>query len=903
MTPPALPPFLRFILGGLFFGALFAPLSNAADAPKAELLPEKNSSLPPVEMQSIPAGKVLAEVFEHAQTTGGAPADWEAKNDKNRFQGFTASWDYLPTNRTQAWVQSDFAIAHLPPKYNARGLRDDRSVPFVVRLSAKMTLPRGSHEVLLRAIKGSRLLVDGGALLASNIKFQVLGKAVAADAEPVPDQLEVQLVKSMALLKPGHSEAISRLESDNSEHLMSFEFFVGGKDLRPEPGSPVVSIRSADGIWRVLRPGLSGAAFTNEAWTELVSAQRDLHESADHLQLSPPTETAFWNNRHTSARKLVLSTPPKHAVPSDIPSDSMIDALLLKKRAGASVAPLVSDAAFLRRASLDITGLPPAPSDVEAFLADKTRSKRATAIERLLQGNGWAHQWVPYWQDVLAENPAILKATLNNTGPFRWFLYDALRDNWSADRFATALIRMEGSSRHGGAAGFATASQNDLPMAQKAQILGSAFLSMEMKCARCHDAPSHPVEQAELFALSAMLQRSPVEVPESSLTKGLKPGSHVTVTLKAGQKIAPEFPFSNFQKQPLPGFVQDPGDSRENLAAIITDPRNPRFAEVLVNRIWKRLMGWTFIEPVDDWDSQHASHPELLEWLARELVGMDYDLKKLVRLIMVSDAYQRETDVTATRHVTPEERSFAAPARRRLSAEQLLDSLFFIAGKRFESEPLNFDLDGRRSAKDFLNLGEPYRAWHLVGLSNERDRPSLAKPFAQALTDVLRVNGWRESRAEPKTAREDGANPLQPAIFANGDVARRITQLSDDSAFTRLALEANSPEQFLEGLFLRILNRKPSHAEREAVVAYIKEEFPARVLPCSQEQMPRKARFTKAVMWSNHLHPDSTKAIYEAEALLKAGDPPTKRLTTAWRQSAEDVVWALLLTPEFAFLP
>jgi hypothetical protein len=267
----------------------------------------------------------------------------------------------------------------------------------------------------------------------------------------------------------------------------------------------------------------------------------------------------------------------------------------------------------------------------------------------------------------------------------------------------------------------------------------------------------------------------------SSLTKGLKPNSHVTVTLKAGEVIRPEFPLSNFTKEPLPGALRNPADTREQLAAILTDPRNPRFAQVLANRIWKRLMGWTFIEPVDDWDSQVASHPALLEWLGRQLVENHYDMKLLARRIMLSDAYQRQSDPEAFRPSKPAERHFAAPSRRRLSAEQILDSLFFVAGKAFESEPLNFDLDGRRALKDFLNLGEPERAWHLVGLSNERDRPSLAKPVAQALTDILLVNGWRESRAEPKTTREDAPNLLQPAILANGVIGSRIVRLSEES--------------------------------------------------------------------------------------------------------------------------
>jgi hypothetical protein len=100
-----------------------------------------------------------------------------------------------------------------------------------------------------------------------------------------------------------------------------------------------------------------------------------------------------------------------------------------------------------------------------------------------------------------------------------------------------------------------------------------------------------------------------------------------------------------------------------------------------------------------------------------------------------------------------------------------------------------------------------------------------------------------------------------------------------------------------------VLNREPAPQELQPLVEFVREGFEERVLPCKESELARKPRFTKAVMWSNHLHPDSTTAIYEAEAMLKAGDPPTRRLAPSWRERAEDAVWALLLTPEFSFLP
>src|SRR5207237_709221 len=83
--------------------------------------------------------------------------------------------------------------------------------------------------------------------------------------------------------------------------------------------------------------------------------------------------------------------------------------------------------------------------DPAAPPADRPTTRRPKAIDRLLADERWADHWVSYWQDVLAENPGLLKPTLNNTGPFRFWIYQALADNLPADRFATELIRMEGS--------------------------------------------------------------------------------------------------------------------------------------------------------------------------------------------------------------------------------------------------------------------------------------------------------------------------------------------------------------------------------------------------------------------------------------------------------------------------
>ncbi|MGE9267194.1 MAG: DUF1549 domain-containing protein, partial [Verrucomicrobiales bacterium] len=168
---------------------------------------------------------------------------------------------------------------------------------------------------------------------------------------------------------------------------------------------------------------------------------------------------------------------------------------------------LSDDLTFLRRVYLDTVGVPPTLDEIRSFTENTAKDKRAQVIDQLLEDPRWADNWMGYWQDLLAENPNILNPTLNNTGPFRWWIHEALLDDKPMDLFATELLRMRGSERFGGPAGFATATQNDVPMAAKGMIVSAAFLGVEMKCARCHDSPTRSSLQKDLFALGAMMQR------------------------------------------------------------------------------------------------------------------------------------------------------------------------------------------------------------------------------------------------------------------------------------------------------------------------------------------------------------------------------------------------------------
>lgn len=563
--------------------------------------------------------------------------------------------------------------------------------------------------------------------------------------------------------------------------------------------------------------------------------------------------------------------------------------------------PPADDLAFLRRVTLDTVGVAPSLGEIEAF---SRNPDRPALIERLLEDPRWADHWMGYWQDVLAENPNILNPTLNNTGPFRWWIYESLQDNKPMDLFVTELLRMRGSERLGGPAGFAVASQNDVPMAAKGVIVSAAFLGVEMKCARCHDSPSHKSLQEDLFSLAAMLDTRELEVPATSSVPldriqagGRKP--LIQITLKPGSKVAPKWPFPEFCDEGAAVLAQDPADSRDALAALITAPQNERFAQVIANRVWARFMGRGIVEPVDDWERGRPSHPGLLRWLARELVRGGYDVKHLARLILNSHAYQRATD-PALRSTSP---LFTSPAPRRLSAEQIVDSLFAATGKPFRTEEFSLDIDNLRDIKNAISLGHPRRSWMLASTSNERDRPSLALPRVQAVADLLSAFGWRGARQDPVSRRDTDPNVLQPAILSNGTVGIWLTRLSDDHGVAQLALRDQPIDPFLDQLFLKLLTRHPSQAEREQYRAYLAPGFENRLRSPGASPAPAPRVREKFVSWSNHLDPEATLLRQAQEQAARRGDAISERLDAGWRDRLEDVLWAVLNSPEWVFSP
>lgn len=800
-----------------------------------------------------------------------------------------------------------FGFVRLPTKYSRNALPLDRSSPFAIRSTYEHKFRPGHYEFRLRARGAAQLIVDGRVIMSTEPQ-----KANSSGNDPVPPEVKPDIPGMRAAHYP-IQEKRATLELGEATHRFTLVAVIGGKGLTPDPGELAVAFGVAGEMPRLLGPDQS-PLLTDAEWEAYTARQRAKHRKLDEVRrLAQSAEVReLWDRYHERVREW-MSASPAPAVPvvsSDIPVLNEIDRFIGARLESLGVKPTeaLDDFEFLRRLALDTVGLIPTPAEVRQFIAQPSATRRQQAIEYYLAHDGWADHWVSYWQDVLAENPGILKPDLNNSGPFRWWLHQSFRDEVPFDRMVVELIEMEGSVYQGAPAAFKLATLNDSPLAAKADVLSQAFLGERLSCARCHDAPRHPHKQQDTFALAAMLEGKALKLPASStvpFVEGFR-RPRVDVTLAPGQAIDPHWPFEQLAAPSdmiawIPSSERVP-ETRRQVAAMVVTPENERFAKVIVNRVWKRYFGAGLVEPAEDWYDARASHPELLEYLAREFVLSGYDLKAFARLLFSSHLYHRRPVDAALVYEHPESRLFRGPARRRLTAEQLVDSLFLAAGKRFDCEELNLNPAGNRPLSQFLNLGRPERAWEFTALMNERDRPALALPVAQSIVDVLTTFGWRQSRQNPVTVREDGASPMQTLLLANGVMGTRIVRLSDDSAFTELALSVRSVDELTRETFLRILGRFPSENEIGLAVEYLGDSFATRRANGAVKEMASLAGDTR-VTWGNHLSSEATVIRMEEERRLRMGAEPTGRLSAEFRERYEDLVWSLVNLPEFILVP
>jgi len=393
------------------------------------------------------------------------------------------------------------------------------------------------------------------------------------------------------------------------------------------------------------------------------------------------------------------STPLAGLHPIDRLVQVKLDAL------GLPASPRSSDSDFLRRATLDATGRLPTAAEARAFLADRDPDKRRRLVDRLLDSS----DYVDFWTLKRADLVRCSRRFLTDKGVvslYQW-IRRSVAENWPWDRFVRELLTARGSAHAEGPANFFRTAATPETLAETAS---QAFLGVRIQCARCHNHPYEKWTQAQYWQMAAFFARVKTR-------KGTQNGEQLVLLSsggevrhpRTGQQVAP----AALDARPLSEAYA--GDRRQVLAEWITSPRNPFFARSLVNRVWKHFLGRGLVEPVDDLRvTNPPSNAPLLDWLAQDFVRGGYDVKRLIRTIMLTQTYQRSAEP-----VPGNERDGRYGSRfpfKRLGAEQLFDALSAATGvaEKFPGYPA-----GTRAAQltdtgvqnYFLDLfGRPARA-------------------------------------------------------------------------------------------------------------------------------------------------------------------------------------------------
>jgi hypothetical protein len=403
--------------------------------------------------------------------------------------------------------------------------------------------------------------------------------------------------------------------------------------------------------------------------------------------------------------------------------------------------------ALIRRVTFDLIGLPPTPEEVDAFLADCSPDAFAKVVDRLLASPHYGERWGRHWLDVAryADTGGFeadhrypnawryrdyVIRSLNDDKPFDRFIQEQVAGDelWPDDRDAvlgTGLYcvgpTLEESAMVSGQLEYEW-------LTDAADTTGAAFLGLTLGCARCHDHKYDPLTQQDYYGLQAIFAASDRPYPEKVRVLRVKalnsllserpvpkellddPRCTVRVDDSDGPRLAhradpptvrllrrgelskpravvePAFPAVLRSAGAAMGFAKvAPEKRRAALARWLTAPDNPLVARVLANRVWGWHFGQAIVRTPNDFGTQgeRPTHPELLDWLARDFIEHGWDLKRLHRQIVLSATYQQDSSVRETMNPTkvdPENRLLGHFPRRRLEGEAIRDAMLACAG-------------------------------------------------------------------------------------------------------------------------------------------------------------------------------------------------------------------------------
>jgi hypothetical protein len=543
---------------------------------------------------------------------------------------------------------------------------------------------------------------------------------------------------------------------------------------------------------------------------------------------------------------------------------------------------------LIRRVTFDLIGLPPTPEEVRAFLADESPLAFVRVVDRLLASPQYGERWGRHWLDVVryADTGGFEADHLYPTAwryrdyvirsvqadkPFDRFLQEQVAGDelWpeSADaKLATGLYCV------GPALAESAMMSNQLEyewLTDAADTTGAAFLGLTFGCARCHDHKYDPLAQKDYFALQAIFAASDRPFPdkvrqlrikglndllsEAPIPKELlhdprctlKTEEQVGLRLfhrqepmtvhrlrrgelsKPREVIAPALPAALAQSEHQEDFAHAPPEKwRAVLARWLTAPDNPLTARVLVNRVWGWHFGQGIVRTPGDFGAQgeRPTHPELLDWLAADLVEHGWGLKRLHRMILLSSTYQMQSMANGRGlEVDPEDRLLWHFPRRRLEGEAIRDALLACAGSldlRAFGRPVVPPL----SSEELTGLFDAKGKWPVTKDSLEHTRRSVYLLVRRTFVYPLFAAFDAPEVMVSCPQRSRTVVPAQALALLNSPLPREQSVL-----FARRLLRecGEQPEKIVPRAWEFAFSRLPTAAERDRAQLFLRQRMAA----------------------------------------------------------------------------
>ncbi len=565
-----------------------------------------------------------------------------------------------------------------------------------------------------------------------------------------------------------------------------------------------------------------------------------------------PIDHAYTEPPITDSDRDHWSLKPRHSV--DIPTTpfkdwqrNFVDAFIAAELETHSLTPQpeADRRTLIRRATLNLTGLPPTLEEVAAFLSDESPTAYESLIDRLLMSSACGEHAAQHWLDLarFAETDGFEHDNVRSDAwRYRDWVIDAVNADMPYDQFIRLQIAGDLLEPDNEAAAIATqfcVSGPDMPdinsqderrhtlLNEMTSTVGEVILGLQIGCAQCHDHKYDPISQADFYRLRAIFEPA-ISLKKNASVTGLKEqssyplASHVMIRgdfRRPGMEVAAhglrvlESESLHFETSPQ----KNPESRRIALANWLTHRNNPLTARVIVNRIWQQHFGKGLSESPSDFGvmGMEPSNLQLLDWLASWFVENGWHIKQLHRLILTSSTYRQRSRLPNDASVAeanawklalerdPGVRWLSRFPRQRLSGEVIRDAMLSVAGI------LNRKTGGpgvRPPLPAELRSTLLKDQWNVTEDTTEHNRRSIYV-FARRNLRFPIFEAFDRPAANQSCSRRDVSTTAPQALhLLNSEFSFRMAELIAD----RILMDNAASDQQVAKAFELILNRSPA---------------------------------------------------------------------------------------------